>query len=232
MDFKLKKLYEEVALQQNIDQEYLDAIQNNDSKTVLRLVKNQRQIRGFRDQLFSGSLADRGNVYKRAEQNGIWLSKDEQTAREYSIAGGNQNGIIRNLSLSSKNPLDIRELGIQNNTDNIKRFLENKRVLLPDLYYQEFQKEMEREEQDTWFCYAIIDGRDFKQDRALAIKQIERAGFDSLIIKDTHYGSQSDSYVAFKSNQVKLNKLVTVDDQSQIIPLSKRFDQNNPDIRY
>ena len=91
---------------------------------------------------------------------------------------------------------------------------------------------MEREEQDTWFCYAIIDGRDFKQDRALAIKQIERAGFDSLIIKDTHYGSQSDSYVAFKSNQVKLNKLVTVDDQSQIIPLSKRFDQNNPDIRY
>ena len=51
MDFRLKKLYEEVALQQNIDQEYLDAIQNNDSKTVLRLVKNQRQSKGFRDQL-------------------------------------------------------------------------------------------------------------------------------------------------------------------------------------
>ncbi len=43
---------------------------------------------------------------------------------------------------------------------------------------------------------------------------------------------RGDSYVVRKSNQVKSADLVTRDDNGNIIPLSQRFNQDNPDIRY
>lgn len=231
MSRQLRKIYEKVIIDQDLDQRYIQAIQNNDNAAV-DIIKQCKARSGYRGQYFSGSLGDRGFVYKRAEQNGIWLSRDKQTAIEYATAGGNQTGKVNNLTIKMDNPLDMRELGIQNTQDNIRKFMLSRNINLPEIYYQEFQAEAEREEQDTWFCYAIIDGRDFKRDRQLAIAKIEASGFDGLILKDTHYGSQSDSYVCFHSNQVKLNKIATLDDSGIIIPATSRFDWNNPDIRY
>lgn len=72
---------------------------------------------------------------------------------------------------------------------------------------------------------------------------VERAfanGNDGVIIKDTiDYASPpvggfkpSTDYVAFSPLQIKSADPITIDDNGNVIPLSKRFQMNNPDIRY
>jgi hypothetical protein len=45
-------------------------------------------------------------------------------------------------------------------------------------------------------------------------------------------GVQNDIYLAFKSEQIKSADSVTYDDKGNVIPLSERFNESNPDIRY
>ena len=42
----------------------------------------------------------------------------------------------------------------------------------------------------------------------------------------------ADEWVFFNSNQVKSADPVTYDDDGNVIPLSQRFNMENPDIRY
>ena len=39
-------------------------------------------------------------------------------------------------------------------------------------------------------------------------------------------------YIAFKPGSIKLSDVVTFDDFGNVIPLSRRFDFSNPDIRF
>lgn len=62
-------------------------------------------------------------------------------------------------------------------------------------------------------------------------------GYDGIIIKNTRYdasvfGDINTQYVVFNPEQIKLADPVTYDDNGNVIPLSKRFDMQNPDIRY
>lgn len=62
-------------------------------------------------------------------------------------------------------------------------------------------------------------------------------GYDGVIIKNTRYdasvfGDINTQYVVFNPEQIKLADPVTYDDNGNVIPLSKRFDMQNPDIRY
>lgn len=56
---------------------------------------------------------------------------------------------------------------------------------------------------------------------------VQRAGYDGII--QSPYG---DEAVVFEPSQIKLSDPVTYDDSGNVIPLSKRFSENNPDIRY
>lgn len=227
----LRKIYENVMVDRSIDDVYFQYVEERNIDGLNKLIKTQMKRNGFSGTYWSGSLGDRGSVYQRAEQNGIWTSPDEDTAVEYSKFGGNVSGKIRAMAIKTENPLDLRQLGVQNRPEIIKRFLEKRGVKLTEDYYQAFQNEMQQEEQDTWFVYSIIDGWNWKNDRKLAISIIEQAGYDSIIISDTHYQTQSDSYVLFHSEQVKLLNLVTQGDDGKIIPISERF-SDKPDIRY
>lgn len=67
-------------------------------------------------------------------------------------------------------------------------------------------------------------------------------GYDSVIFRNIadHGGANmsvptdelSDIYISFSPNNVKSADLVTYDDNGEIIPLSKRFNSKNTDIRY
>ena len=60
---------------------------------------------------------------------------------------------------------------------------------------------------------------------------IEEHGYDAIISQGS--GSEFvDETVVFKPEQIKSANPITYDDQGEEIPLSKRFDQNNSDIRY
>lgn len=61
---------------------------------------------------------------------------------------------------------------------------------------------------------------------------------DGIIVRSLDEAYQDDDgtydtvYVAFDSNQFKLLDPVTYDDNGNVIPLSKRFDSGNEDIRF
>lgn len=63
-------------------------------------------------------------------------------------------------------------------------------------------------------------------------------GYDSVVIKDVRdnadytYSGTSNVYIYFDSNRLKSADPVTYDDSGNIIPLSKRFNAENVDIRY
>ena len=64
-------------------------------------------------------------------------------------------------------------------------------------------------------------------------------GYEGLIITDvydsggyTEYEQPSDLYVYFDSSSLKSTDPVTYDDNGNVIPLSERFNDYNPDIRY
>lgn len=76
---------------------------------------------------------------------------------------------------------------------------------------------------------------------------IERAGFDGIVDNTINqkFGSARRSgramegvdrdtrhYIAFQSNQIKQTDAVTYDDNGNVIPLSERFNPENPDIRF
>jgi len=60
---------------------------------------------------------------------------------------------------------------------------------------------------------------------------LQNAKNDGVIYKNEVEGG-GDSYIAFKSNQIKSADPVTYDKDKKPIPLNKRFDSSNPDIRY
>ena len=55
---------------------------------------------------------------------------------------------------------------------------------------------------------------------------------DAVYGVDTSWGKPLDEYVVKNSNQVKLSNPITYDDTGKIIPISKRDNFLNPDIRY
>ena len=70
--------------------------------------------------------------------------------------------------------------------------------------------------------------------------RLSGAGYDGFIISNIsdagpygggYYGEVTD-YIAFKPGSIKLSDVVTFDDFGNVIPLSRRFDFSNPDIRY
>ena len=68
----------------------------------------------------------------------------------------------------------------------------------------------------------------------------EEIGFDGIIDTSVYYkfrnmsgmDSGTTHYIAFNSNQIKSAEPVTYDDDGNVIPLSKRFNKDNNDIRY
>lgn len=62
-------------------------------------------------------------------------------------------------------------------------------------------------------------------------------GYDGVIVRNVEDSDLGDKepttdYVSYSSNQVKSADPVTYDDNGEVIPLSQRFDQQNPDIRF
>jgi hypothetical protein len=66
----------------------------------------------------------------------------------------------------------------------------------------------------------VIEGIDFSG-------AVQRAGYDGIV--QSMYG---DEAVVFAPEQIKSAEPVTYDDNGEVVPLSKRFDFKNPDIRY
>lgn len=143
---------------------------------------------------YSGSTRSFERVIEQLPTNGLWLTPCFKTAQNY--------GSVARYKVNVENSLDLRDLGWETTMEQIKEVLEFKGVNLHQKYYTAFKNNAIEEEQSTWFCYSIIDGINWREDRAIAIKAIREAGYDSILFFDTHYGTQADSLVIFTEDQI------------------------------
>lgn len=74
-------------------------------------------------------------------------------------------------------------------------------------------------------AYVILDDPGF-------VAAAREAGYDGAIKAGTGENAMEPEYQIFDSNQAKLADPVTYDDAGDPIPLERRFDPSNPDIRY
>lgn len=75
----------------------------------------------------------------------------------------------------------------------------------------------------------LVDAYAFDKQEGLLIAMQAHTGHDGI---HWHMKEGLDQFVVFDSSQFKESAPVTYDDNGNVIPLSERFNQSNPDIRY
>lgn len=73
-----------------------------------------------------------------------------------------------------------------------------------------------------------------RKTKEIILQSLKQAGYDGVILhSDTgSWGRKTDAYIALEPEQVKSADPVTYDDDGNVIPLSERFNSEEPDIRY
>ena len=102
------------------------------------------------------------------------------------------------------------EISLYDLTDDIAAFADN---------YNELEEAFENRETES---IREVVGR--------YVGKLRSDGYDGLVVNDEEFGGTS--YVVFGSEQIKSADPVTYNDNDEVIPLSKRFDRKNEDIRY
>jgi len=99
---------------------------------------------------------------------------------------------------------------------------------------------------DSWraqnkYLGKVVPGRDYTYSTSkvkpeiadLMDNIIDRNVYDGAIIKNINeIGSPVTDYVTFTPNQVKLSNIITYDNHGNMIPIVKRHNYHNPDMRY
>lgn len=85
----------------------------------------------------------------------------------------------------------------------------------------------------TQKVYESKDSYDSLEDFRNAEADFQESSYDSISAIDIPDGPEnSNVYVVKKKSQIKSAEIFTLDSSKNIIPLSQRFNKNNPDIRY
>ena len=196
-----------------MDNEYLEAVQNNDLETAQKLVdeaakengytikayhgtNNQQEISTWNDKMkWYDTEYKHFTVFKRQydEQAGYFFNDDIDNA-------GGYGSIMYSVYLRINKPLVIDCNG------------QNYASITFD------GKEMDTYE---WAEYA----KKHRYDGVIFKNISDGVGYDDLSRLTT-------DYVVFNSNQIKSSDSITYDDNGNVIPLSERFNKDKADIRY
>ena len=197
----------------DIDNEYLEAVKNNDLETAQKLVDEAAKENGYTIKAYHGTTNQQEKstwndkmkwydteykhftVFKRQydEQAGHFFNDDIDNA-------GGYGSILYSVYLKINKPLVIDCKG------------QNYASITFD------GKEMDTYE---WAEYA----KNHRYDGVIFKNISDGVGYDDLSRLTT-------DYVVFNSNQIKSSEPITYDDNGNVIPLSKRFINYSVDIRY
>lgn len=197
----------------DIDNEYLEAVKNNDLETAQKLVDEAAKENGYTIKAYHGTTNQQEKstwndkmkwydteykhftVFKRQydEQAGHFFNDDIDNA-------GGYGSILYSVYLKINKPLVIDCKG------------QNYASITFD------GKEMDTYE---WAEYA----KNHRYDGVVFRNISDGVGYDDLSRLTT-------DYVVFNSNQIKSSEPITYDDKGNVIPLSKRFINYSVDIRY
>jgi hypothetical protein len=197
----------------------------------------------------SGRPMDVANIFERwvsmgmAEEQGI-TPEDAIRARELvTRARGESTPGREAIGFSVFNiPAGELELGVHlgnkgaasmfgepfrffSNADNLLR--------LPDLGTWNYQNVMrEARKAGVPISESEYDDAFNATDNNKAVRELLKSkGYDGIVYENEAEG-RGDSFIVFDPNQIKSADPITRDDQGRIIPLSERFNQESPDLRF
>jgi Large polyvalent protein associated domain 38/ADP-Ribosyltransferase in polyvalent proteins len=243
----------ESATQKSQDQAYLAAIESGDMEAVQRMVDEAAKAAGYVDAAYHGTSAEPFTVFNTnpKSENGGWMategtgaffSSNKDNAKTYgktnryflnlgddaatfNFEGRNWNQSPMEYVAYDFNGLEIGQY--ETKAEAEKAAGEGGNVIDYPLRMGEGnQVEVDFESED---------GRpNTTNDLAQQARELGYTSFTAKSVKDTRggYDKPQDTIVIFNPEQIKLADPITYDDNGKIIPLSKRFDSSNEDIRY
>ena len=214
------------------DQDYMSAVERGDMETAQADVDQAAEQAGYTIKAYHGTRNNFtsfdegkiGNNYRGYSKygKGFYFSSSEETANYW---GNNQNVLGTYLKMENPYtlPLVVSEgpLLDEYNRLRIKKNKKNAPVT------------------SEAGGYLVEMLNDLTNDKGYSTDFLKGLGYDGIIINHLEgtEGTQTawsgtTEYVVFDSNQIKSSDPVTYDDNGNPIPLSERFNQQNPDIRY
>jgi hypothetical protein len=207
----------EAAERSNLDTEYLAAVEAGDMTTAQRMVDEAAKRAGYTTpRLFRGSVEDDGVILPKSFEagGGIFLTDNEDVAGIFTYPREYGEVITSRYDEDLGEDVDIEPGPVLRAYARLTNPLTLTRETTPD--------------SEDFVRKTGVQSR--------TIKSAQAAGHDGIVVKDTEEGvgdwmEEGTTYVVFEPNQVKSAEPVTRDDAGNVIPLSKRFNPQSPDIR-
>ena len=188
------------------DAEYEEAVRSGDTKAVERMV-HEAAARAMPNT-------------KVVDDDGDLLRAYHATDNDFTVFDKRRLGESTDKNAADEAAKKLARLGFWfNEKDLHKKILAKKAVGA----YLNITNPYETTLDDLWRVSRGQKAESF-------ISELKSQGHDGIILEDSEFGGKS--FVAFEAEQIKSAAPETYDDAGKLIPLSKRFDMGNPDIRY
>ena len=217
----------DIQFNEQLDRDYMDAVDSGDIETAQRLVDEQAKINGYDIKAYHGTdekfttfdsekAGGKFNNYLRYG-SGFYFAPTEEETKRY---GKNTMSVF----LSGKRLLDASKP-----VDNEKAY----QYLVDNGYHPaDARYAMNYGDRFVNALYETLLDK-YSQGGANAIVQslLREFGYDGVV---DFYGANNDrgEVVVFDPSQIKSADPITYDDEGNVIPLSQRFNSESDDIRY
>ena len=204
-----KNVNEKFSLEPVSDSAYMKAVERRDTESAQRMVDEAAKKAGYTVKMYHGSKRGGGFTVFR---DWSYFTKSKKYAQRYTERGNDKS--LYSAYVKIGNALDTRKAA--------------DRYLFDEIRQEYGMGEIQDTGLPDW-----TDGYDIAD-------YIDENGlnYDAIILDeggdlvDGKPISRGLSYVIRNSNNIKSAEPITYDNNGNVIPLSERFKDNNPDIRY
>ena len=209
-----------VKFSEKRDTEYLEAVKSGENEKAQMMVDEAAKEAGYTLKAYHGSETGGFTVFNKAgfdgvRFNAIFLTPSKDLAETYS----GKDGQIYDCYVNESNLLTIEGNGDPNSVIDIPAELKKQFSIFGDRMKTASTNELAEAAQRAGY-----DGVYFKN--------IKDLGQNRDRSKDLSGDNIRDVIAVFNSEQVKSSETATYDNDGNVIPLSERFKNDNPDIRY
>lgn len=213
----------------NTDQAYLNAVKSRNIESAQEIINSVAFSLGYSGVYYHGTNSNytQFDMSKTASQTGnpntqlgFFFTKDLKEATRYSKDFGKKGGgRVISVMLKIEHPYEMPYAEIESLAMSEFKGLQNLNVEYDNTgNIKPEYKEIIKRNRDR----ARLESKQRRE-------QLISEGYDGIIAKP---GLKTEETIAFYPNQIKLADPITYDDEGKIIPLSKRFNSKEPDIRY
>lgn len=242
---RLETTYSERGSVAERDSAYLDAVSRGDMETAQRMVDEAAKKAGYDVTTYHGTDKE-FTVFKTLYHNEFGYHTGTRKAAEDRVQYRLNAKVLKlytNLGKTIRTPdvfgyfagMHDYIFWVRGETDKISDMDFLKQYGRTKKFKNTFPSNDTLDRLHSAYVEFVESG--YKGSKANAVVELTQEylngiGVDSIAYTNAYESAGSTSYLLMDSNRVKSADPVTYDDNGDIIPISKRFDTSNPDIRY